>query len=182
MWAAPLTSLAAAQPLNILSRPETLNASGSRRACRMANSRNASSLPDFPEFAQAVRYGVPGTPRGRSPDPDPGGNTTQPDDSSGSEGRRYSLGLLRSSFPAALLRKPDRPIGGSVKDSVELPAITTRTCRSAAMPTPGLRIYRRSWTGCPTCGFPTPFPHRLSQRDQTGPPRTIGGPVQNGPR
>ena len=24
-------------------------------------SRNASSLPDFPEFAQAVRYGVPGT-------------------------------------------------------------------------------------------------------------------------
>src|SRR5208283_2899554 len=54
-------SLAAAQPLNILSRPETLNASGSRRACRMAISRNASSLPDFPEFAQAVRYGVPGT-------------------------------------------------------------------------------------------------------------------------
>ena len=28
------SSLAAAQPLNILSRPETLNASGSRRACR----------------------------------------------------------------------------------------------------------------------------------------------------
>ena len=30
----------------------------------MAISRNASSLlalPDFPEFAQAVRYGVPGT-------------------------------------------------------------------------------------------------------------------------
>src|SRR5208337_670801 len=40
------SSLAAAQPLNILSRPETLNASGSRRACRMAISRNASSLPD----------------------------------------------------------------------------------------------------------------------------------------
>jgi len=38
--------------LNILSRPETLNASGSRRACRMAISRNASSFPDFPEFAQ----------------------------------------------------------------------------------------------------------------------------------
>jgi len=54
---------AAAQPLNILSRPETLNASGSRRACRMAISRNACSLPDFPEFAQAVRYGVPGTPK-----------------------------------------------------------------------------------------------------------------------
>ena len=54
--------LAAAQPLNILSRPETLNASGSRRACRMAISCNACSLPDFPEFAQAVRYGVPGTP------------------------------------------------------------------------------------------------------------------------
>src|SRR5271157_1633583 len=53
--------LAAAQPLNILSRPETLNASGSRRACRMAIRRNACSLlalPDFPEFAQAVRYGV----------------------------------------------------------------------------------------------------------------------------
>ena len=34
------------------------------RACRMAISRNARSLlalPDFPEFAQAVRYGVPGT-------------------------------------------------------------------------------------------------------------------------
>ncbi len=28
------------------------------RACRMAISRNASSLPDFREFAQAVRYGV----------------------------------------------------------------------------------------------------------------------------
>ena len=41
---------------------EPLNASGSRRACRMAISRNACSLPDFPEFAQAVRYGVPGTP------------------------------------------------------------------------------------------------------------------------
>jgi len=58
--------LAAAQPLTILSWPEALNASGSRRACRMAISRNASSLlalPDFPEFAPAVRYGVPGTPR-----------------------------------------------------------------------------------------------------------------------
>src|SRR5271165_2744199 len=30
-----------------------------------AISRNASSLPDFPEFAQAVRYGVPGTPTAR---------------------------------------------------------------------------------------------------------------------
>ena len=28
-------------------------------ACRMAISRNASSFPDFPEFAQAVRYAVP---------------------------------------------------------------------------------------------------------------------------
>ena len=56
--------LAAAQPLTILSGPETLNASGSGRACRMARSRNASSLlalPDFPEFAPAVRQGVPGT-------------------------------------------------------------------------------------------------------------------------
>ncbi len=57
--------LAAAQPLTILSWPEALNASGSRRACWMAISRNASSLlalPDFPEFAPAVRYGVAGTP------------------------------------------------------------------------------------------------------------------------
>ena len=56
--------LAAAQPLTILSWPGALNASGSRRACRMAIRRNAYSLlalPDFPEFAQAVRYGVPGT-------------------------------------------------------------------------------------------------------------------------
>jgi len=28
-----------------------------------AISRNARSLPDFPEFVQAVRYGVPGTPQ-----------------------------------------------------------------------------------------------------------------------
>jgi hypothetical protein len=41
------STLAVAQPLNILSRPETLNASGSRRGCRMAISRNAGSLPDF---------------------------------------------------------------------------------------------------------------------------------------
>ncbi len=58
--------LAAAQPLTILSWPEALNASRSRRACRMAIRRNACSLlalPDFPEFAQAVKYGVLGTPR-----------------------------------------------------------------------------------------------------------------------
>ena len=30
-------------------------------ACRIAISRNACSLPDFPEFAQAVKYGVPRT-------------------------------------------------------------------------------------------------------------------------
>ena len=57
--------LAAARPLIILSWPEALNARGSRCACRMAISRNACSLPDFPEFAQAVRYGVPGTPSAR---------------------------------------------------------------------------------------------------------------------
>ena len=39
--------LAAAQPLTILSWPEALNASGSRRACRMAISRNACSLFSF---------------------------------------------------------------------------------------------------------------------------------------
>ena len=53
--------LAAGQPWTILSRPEALNASGSRPACRLAISRNAYSLialPVFPEFAQAVRYGV----------------------------------------------------------------------------------------------------------------------------
>ena len=73
--------------------------------------------------------------------------------------------------------------GGSVKDAMELarhhdadPTFGRYT------PTPGLRICRRSWTGCPTCGFPKPFPHRLSQSGQTGPPRTIGSPVQNGPR
>ncbi len=41
---------------------KALNPSFFRRACRMAISRSACSLLDFPEFAQAVRYGVPGTP------------------------------------------------------------------------------------------------------------------------
>ena len=57
--------LAAVGPLTILSWPEALNASRSKRACRMAIRCNACSLlalPDFPEFAQAVRYGVPATP------------------------------------------------------------------------------------------------------------------------
>ena len=57
--------LAAVGPLTILSWPEAINASRSKRACRMAISRNACSLlalPDFPEFAQAVRCGVPRTP------------------------------------------------------------------------------------------------------------------------
>ena len=40
---------------------KALNPSLFRHACRMAISRNACSLLDFPEFAQAVRYGVPGT-------------------------------------------------------------------------------------------------------------------------
>ena len=56
--------LAAVGPLTILPWPEGLNASRSKRACRMAIRRNACSLlalPDFPEFAQEVRYGVPGT-------------------------------------------------------------------------------------------------------------------------
>ncbi len=49
--------LAAAHPLTVLSWPEGLHASGSRRACLMHTGRNACSfvaLPDFPEFAQAV--------------------------------------------------------------------------------------------------------------------------------
>ena len=67
--------LAAIGPLTILSWPEALNASRSRRACRMAIRRNACSLlalPDFPEFAQAVRYGVPGTPEVWCPRNSPG--------------------------------------------------------------------------------------------------------------
>jgi len=56
--------LAAAGPLTILSWPEALNASRSKRARRMAIRCNACSLLDFPEFAQAVRNGVPGTPSG----------------------------------------------------------------------------------------------------------------------
>jgi hypothetical protein len=42
---------------------KALNPSLFRHACRMATSRNSCSLLDFPEFAQAVGYGVPGTPR-----------------------------------------------------------------------------------------------------------------------
>ena len=57
----PFFPLAAAQPLTVLSWSTTLNANGSRRPCRIAISRNACSLPDFPEFTQAVRHGVPGT-------------------------------------------------------------------------------------------------------------------------
>ena len=41
---------------------KVLNASGFRRACSMAISRNGRSILDFPEYAQAVRYGVHGTP------------------------------------------------------------------------------------------------------------------------
>ena len=63
--------LAAAQPLNMLSRPEAINVHGTKRACRMAISRSACSLYDLPEFAQAVRYGISVTPvaakRGRGP-------------------------------------------------------------------------------------------------------------------
>jgi len=56
--------LAAAHPLTVLSWSEALHASGSRRACRMHIGRIACSpvaLTNFPEFAQAVRHGVPGT-------------------------------------------------------------------------------------------------------------------------
>src|SRR5271157_4837046 len=63
----PSISLCVAHPLTVLSWPEAPHASGSRRACLMHISRNTCSpvaLPDFPEFAQAVRYGVPGTQRG----------------------------------------------------------------------------------------------------------------------
>jgi len=76
--------LAAAQPLNILSRPQALNASGSRRAYRMAISRNASSLPDFPEFAQAVGMVSPELPKQLgmvSPELGNSGNSCEPDGS-----------------------------------------------------------------------------------------------------
>ncbi len=53
--------LAAAHPLTDLVA-KALNPSLFRHACRMAIGRNACSLPDFPEFAQTVRYGVSGTP------------------------------------------------------------------------------------------------------------------------
>ncbi len=46
----PFFPLAADQPLTILSRPEALNASGSRRACRMAISRNAWCQPGVGDF------------------------------------------------------------------------------------------------------------------------------------
>ena len=58
-------SVVAVHPFTAPSWSEALNASGSRRAGRMAIGRSARSLlalPDFPEFAQAVRYGVFGTP------------------------------------------------------------------------------------------------------------------------
>ena len=48
---ATTSPLAAVHLLIILSWPEALNASGSRRACPMAIRRNARSLLDFPEFA-----------------------------------------------------------------------------------------------------------------------------------
>jgi len=56
--------LAAARPLTIRSWLEALNASGAMPARRVAISHNDYSLialPDFPEFAQAVRHSVPGT-------------------------------------------------------------------------------------------------------------------------
>jgi hypothetical protein len=49
--------LAAAQSLTILLWPEALNASRSKRACRMAIRRNACSLlalPDFPELSKQL--------------------------------------------------------------------------------------------------------------------------------
>ena len=46
--------LAAAQSLNILSRPETLNAISSRRACRMAKSRSAYPFPYEGRFLSSL--------------------------------------------------------------------------------------------------------------------------------
>src|SRR5208282_4310877 len=45
-------------PVNRSLVAKALNPTLFRRACRMATSRNACSLLDFPEFARAVRYGV----------------------------------------------------------------------------------------------------------------------------
>jgi len=50
-----LSSLAAAQPWIILSRLEPLNASGSRRACRMAISRNPHALIALPDFSDSPK-------------------------------------------------------------------------------------------------------------------------------
>jgi len=66
-----------------------------------------NSIVDAPSESEAPRP-VADAPVVEAPIP--AGTQHGPDDSSGSEGRRYSLGRLRSSFPAALLRKPDRPM------------------------------------------------------------------------
>ena len=59
----PFLPLRRGSPVDRSLVAKALNASGFRRACSMAISRNARSLLDFPEFAQAVRYGVPETPK-----------------------------------------------------------------------------------------------------------------------
>ena len=59
------SSLAAAQPLIILSWPEAVNASGSRRACRIAISRNARLLYPYPYLRPDYRCLPPGGPVSR---------------------------------------------------------------------------------------------------------------------
>ena len=59
------SSLAAAQPLIILSWPEAVNASGSWRACRIAISRNARLLYPYPYVRPDYRCLPPGGPFSR---------------------------------------------------------------------------------------------------------------------
>ncbi len=61
-----------------------------------------NSIVDAPNESEAPRP-VADAPVVEAPIP--AGTQNGPDDSSGSDGRRYSLGRLRSSFPAALLRE-----------------------------------------------------------------------------
>ena len=73
--------------------------------------------------------------------------------------------------------------GGSVKDSMELARHHHADLTFGRHAHSRLEDLSKIVDRLPDLRFPTPFPHRLSQRGQTrGAPRTIGSPVQNGPR
>jgi len=130
-----LSSLAAVGSLTILSWPEALNASRSKRACRMAIRRNARSLPDFPEFAQQLRMVSPellrdgykpGLPRYHRPRPD-----TRPDQR---QGRSADIQLACVSDD---LRSACGVPSGSMRDSRQ--RARGRRSRSQRDGTPGAR-------------------------------------------